>query len=52
MEQLLNGKSCAPAWPMKVPGGVAENGGRLVALMNKGDEGKRRANGRQQAGSP
>lgn len=35
IEQLLNGKSRAPAWPVQLHGGVAENAGRLVALMHK-----------------
>lgn len=54
MEQLLNGKSCAPACPMQLPGSVAENSGRLVALMNKRGEGKRQTNGgcRQAAPEP
>lgn len=34
-EQLLNGKSRAPAWPVQLHGGVAENAGRTVALMHK-----------------
>lgn len=47
MEQLFKGKSCAPACPMQLAGGFAKSGGRLVALMNKRDEDKSWANGRQ-----
>lgn len=50
MEQLLNGKSCAPACPIQLPEGGAENSGRLVALMAKRGEGKCQADGgRRQA---
>lgn len=50
MEQLLNGMSCAPACPIQLPGGFAENSGRLVALMTERGEGKCQADGgRRQA---